>query len=569
MFIADSPFLSLCLHVSLVIFLVGLVFKVGTWFQHQIDTGGERFPVGVRVLAAVRGGVGVLFGPKLIDFVKIFFLDVLLNRRVLKEDFRRWLMHMLIYVGFTLLVVTHALGAVIMPRFFPGYASTILPYIYLRNLFGVAALAGLGIALYRRRAIPGMRVTTGDQDRYALAILAIIIMSGFLMEATKIVSHARYDDMVAQYGDTVTSDEDKESLRAYWTEEFGVIFPESGVTADAAVMRRGEELHQMNCAGCHSTPDWAFVSYWVAKKIRPAALGLTSAGAAIWLWYVHVLACLVGLAYLPFSKFFHMVAGPVSLLVNGIMAKGKTDPANVATRRIMELDACTHCGTCSVRCSVNVIFWEMHTLTILPSEKLKALKSLAFDQPLTQRDLRIIQEGSHICTGCHRCTDVCPVGINLQDLWLSMNDLLALKGFPEPAVSARQKVAAYYAQKDKDRELIVLPDDGFFQQELSSSIQAPTFWSCYRCQTCTNACPVVANCHDPVAELGLLPHQIMHALALGLKDEALAAGMTWDCLTCYMCQEYCPQGVHVADVLYELRNMAYRDFRAGFAPLKT
>ncbi|MBF0524580.1 MAG: hypothetical protein HQK56_05720 [Deltaproteobacteria bacterium] len=120
MFIADSPFLSLCLHVSLVIFLVGLVFKVGTWFQHQIDTGGERFPVGVRVLAAVRGGVGVLFGPKLIDFVKIFFLDVLLNRRVLKEDFRRWLMHMLIYVGFTLLVVTHALGAVIMPRFFPG-----------------------------------------------------------------------------------------------------------------------------------------------------------------------------------------------------------------------------------------------------------------------------------------------------------------------------------------------------------------------------------------------------------------------------------------------------------------
>ncbi|MBF0524593.1 MAG: 4Fe-4S dicluster domain-containing protein, partial [Deltaproteobacteria bacterium] len=286
-------------------------------------------------------------------------------------------------------------------------------------------------------------------------------------------------------------------------------------------------------------------------------------------WYIHVLACLIGLAYLPFSKFFHMIAGPISLLANGLMDKAKADPANVATRRIMELDACTHCGTCSVRCSVNVIFWEMHTLTILPSEKLKALKSLAFDQPLTQRELRIIQEGSHICTGCHRCTDVCPVGINLQDLWLSMNDLLALKGFPEPAVSARRNVAAYYAQKDNDRELIVLPDDGFFQQELSSSIQAPTFWSCYRCQTCTNACPVVANCHDPVAELGLLPHQIMHALALGLKDEALAAGMTWDCLTCYMCQEYCPQGVHVADVLYELRNMAYRDFRAGFAPLKT
>ncbi len=32
--------------------------------------------------------------------------------------------------------------------------------------------------------------------------------------------------------------------------------------------------------------------------------------------------------------------------------------------------------------------------------------------------------------------------------------------------------------------------------------------------------------------------------------------MLWDCVTCYQCQEHCPQGVKVTDVLYELKNQA-------------
>jgi len=32
--------------------------------------------------------------------------------------------------------------------------------------------------------------------------------------------------------------------------------------------------------------------------------------------------------------------------------------------------------------------------------------------------------------------------------------------------------------------------------------------------------------------------------------------MLWDCVTCYQCQEHCPQKVKVTDILYELKNMA-------------
>ena len=68
---------------------------------------------------------------------------------------------------------------------------------------------------------------------------------------------------------------------------------------------------------------------------------------------------------------------------------------------------------------------------------------------------------------------------------------------------------------------------------------------------------MVGNYEEPRKELGLLPHQIMHSLGLGLRDEALSSRMVWDCVTCYLCQEHCPQGVQVADVLYELKNIGY------------
>jgi len=37
------------------------------------------------------------------------------------------------------------------------------------------------------------------------------------------------------------------------------------------------------------------------------------------------------------------------------------------------------------------------------------------------------------------------------------------------------------------------------------------------------------------------------------------ARMIWDCLTCYQCQENCPQQVEVCDLLYDLKNMAAQE----------
>jgi heterodisulfide reductase subunit C len=84
-----------------------------------------------------------------------------------------------------------------------------------------------------------------------------------------------------------------------------------------------------------------------------------------------------------------------------------------------------------------------------------------------------------------------------------------------------------------------------------------TFWACVQCTTCTSVCPVVAASDDPRGDLDLTPQQIMNLLRLQLRDQTLGSRMLWDCVTCYKCQEHCPQDIKVADVLYELRNLAW------------
>jgi heterodisulfide reductase subunit C len=93
------------------------------------------------------------------------------------------------------------------------------------------------------------------------------------------------------------------------------------------------------------------------------------------------------------------------------------------------------------------------------------------------------------------------------------------------------------------------------------SDRAESFWGCVQCTTCTGVCPVVAVSEDPSRDLDLTPQQIMNLLRMGLKAQTLGARMVWSCTTCYKCQEHCPQGVPVADILYELRQLGAETLR--------
>jgi heterodisulfide reductase subunit C2 len=96
------------------------------------------------------------------------------------------------------------------------------------------------------------------------------------------------------------------------------------------------------------------------------------------------------------------------------------------------------------------------------------------------------------------------------------------------------------------------PDPDFIEElELSDFISG--FRSCYTCGTCTAGCPVHrANTdYDPL--------RIIRMIILGLREELLKGDMIWLCSDCYTCQENCPMGVKITDIINHLKNLATRE----------
>ena len=575
---------NVLLYISLGIFILGLIYKAYAWFSMKIGISARDYTPAQRFSAAVKGTVGVIFSSKILRLIKAFVLDVVFQRRALKENFLRWMMHMLLYGGFMLLLLMHALENFVSAKLFSDYHSTVNPFMFLRDLFGFMVVVGIGIAIFRRFIMKVPRLKTSGMDVYAIFIVVVIIFSGIFLEGVKITSHTAFQGMVADYAglDEDSDAEEIEALESYWVENYDLVSPNVQAPFDEDILEEGSDSNDANCAECHSRPGWAFTGYAVAKTIKPFALALDDVNAANILWYIHFLACFIGLAYLPFSKMFHIISTPVSLLANAVMDKETADPANIVTRQVMELDACTHCGTCSLRCSASTSFDVLGNEYILPSEKMTFLKALAKGKHLSDDKLHAILEGVYLCTNCDRCTVVCPSGINLKELWFNVREDLLQRELPEmltlspfsfyrglnrnniaaddyrkPIEAANRSVACNFEQLMDKTTPISLSDK---KRDASSQLPgADTFVHCFGCQTCTTVCPVVMNYENPQEVVGLLPHQIMNCLGLGLTEMGTGPQMLWDCLTCYQCQEHCPQNVKVTEVLYGLKNLSIKN----------
>ncbi len=573
-------FFTASLYISLGIFLFGLIYKVSSWFRLTLDGELEALRPGKRVSASLKGILFTLFSGKILKLVKTFFFDVLFQSRILRESLLRWVMHGCLFWGFLLLFLMHALEKYISYSLFKDYSPTLNPFLFLRNLFGLMVMVGVGISIYRRFFLK-VPLFTNRMDRYALFILTLVMLSGFFLEGVKIGSHTAYQSMVEEYAVTA-NEKELNVLESYWVEKFGVVSSRVRGPFDREILAQGREVHEVACASCHSRPQWAFISYSMAKGLKPLGGLLDKVRFPLILWYVHFLACFVGLAYLPFSRMFHLIASPLSLLANAVMDSKESDPANLMTKQIMELDACTHCGTCTSRCAVRIWAEEIPNLKILPSEKLGPLMAFARAKNLGEEKIKNLQEGLYLCSNCYRCTGVCPVGINLQELWFKGREALLGRGIPEALLLSPLSFYRGLRREDLEGKIYEKPisvirgaledactgvdlqaglldiqkADKCFKKDLGLSDWSESSSFCFTCTTCSAACPVVRHYPNPPAALGLTPHQIIHAALLGFSDPIFKSNMLWSCLGCYQCQEACPQGVRVTDVLYQIKNMA-------------
>jgi len=104
-------------------------------------------------------------------------------------------------------------------------------------------------------------------------------------------------------------------------------------------------------------------------------------------------------------------------------------------------------------------------------------------------------------------------------------------------------------QQKIDENLITRADiDPDFKQEVIDA-GAETLAICFQCGTCTGACPSGRRTPYRI-------RQVVRRSLLGLKKDVIADDSIWMCTTCYECQERCPRGIKIVDIVKIVRNYA-------------
>ncbi|MBM4424554.1 MAG: heterodisulfide reductase subunit C [Chloroflexi bacterium] len=96
------------------------------------------------------------------------------------------------------------------------------------------------------------------------------------------------------------------------------------------------------------------------------------------------------------------------------------------------------------------------------------------------------------------------------------------------------------------------PDTIRFLEEVSAATAGVSrLEMCIQCGTCGGSCP-------SSSDMDHTPRMLFAMIRAGMREEALRSNTPWICVSCYHCTVRCPQGVHIADVMYTLKGMAIR-----------
>jgi Fe-S oxidoreductase/nitrate reductase gamma subunit len=241
--------------------------------------------------------------------IKTAIVDVLIPVRLLRDAYPG-IMHLAIFWGFVVLFI----GTLFVAAQADLGINTLFGTFYLLlslalDIFGLIAIAGVLMAIWRRYVTRPKRLDNTWDDTVVLWGLLAILLTGYLLQGLRI----------AAVGDE-------------WA-------------------------------------AWAPVGNAVASLFL--ALGWSAAGIEVThrlLWWFHMFLGAGFVAYLPFSKLFHIFASHLNQFFRSFVAYGalpKVDIENSETfgvskveeftwKQLFDTDACTRCGRCQDNCPANL-----------------------------------------------------------------------------------------------------------------------------------------------------------------------------------------------------------------------
>lgn len=244
------------------IFLFGMILMIGFWYRGSVK--GEEDSLHRKISLSSESVWTTIFSRQIFSLAKIFILDIVLQRRILKESVSRWSMHSLIFTAILLrfsLSLFTAVGFYFSPD---GNWMTALmdknhgftAFIY--DLLGLFILIGVVWAVIRRFVVKPVHVVSEYQDTFTLVVLGILVGFGFFLEGARILATRIPGDMASP------------SFAGNIVAGFFSIFPF----------------------------DWALIYPLI--------------------WWIHGLAAAVLIAYIPFGKMRHVINTPLTYFIEAV-----------------------------------------------------------------------------------------------------------------------------------------------------------------------------------------------------------------------------------------------------------
>jgi heterodisulfide reductase subunit D len=390
----DHPLFVTFFMAGAILFFVGLALRLFLYARGEWD-----------FFTLLRGVLSTLFSSKIVDLFKIIFLDGILQRRLFGQDKLRWLMKVLIMIGYPGILIVGHLKADMMPQLehfsflmrifyapfcdFYFFRDVAVPSLSISDalfaisfdLFGAMILMGEFIAIYRRFVAKTVTFKTSTGDIVAVNLLGGWFILRFFCEAVSILTYS-LPNSVAQY--------------------------------------------------------W-FVSFGLSKLIAPLGLPWSSINYPLWSVSGFFLGTLVG--FIPYNKkLWHMITIPAVMFINLMPHEAFKPGARKAAiplsvKDLVSLDSCVKCGSCVKVCPVYEETQQLETTMGGFYANLKSFIRKAYGMPgmfsgpgETKDVLKQYSEYPYLCTLCGRCSIVCPSFINTKGTRIATRRFMVEKG---------------------------------------------------------------------------------------------------------------------------------------------
>ncbi len=199
-------------------------------------------------------------------------------------------------------------------------------------------------------------------------------------------------------------------------------------------------------AGGDPSAAWRPLSSAIAVELVSTGLGGSAApiGATMFAW-VHMLAILAFLIYIPGSKHLHMVVaipniyvrelGPAGRLATPDLTQerlGLSDVAQLGRKQVFDLYACTECGRCQEMCPANASGKPLSPKLVIMNMRDHLLETNGIGGHRAGMGDSLVggaisEEMIWSCTTCRACMEACPLFIEHVPKIIDMRRHLAME----------------------------------------------------------------------------------------------------------------------------------------------